>query len=613
MLGLIFLGILYALPNLYGDDPALQISTTEKSDWSVDELSKKVQAVLDSNQLAYQKIEVDQHNLLVRFFDTQTQIRSRDLVKAELGKNIVAALNLAPRTPHWLQAIGAHPMKLGLDLSGGVHFLLAVDVDSVIDNHLKADRDEIKRLLRENHVRYLKMDLKQQTLVTYFRTVKDHDQASQLLAKHFQNYVILPSVKGGDRKLLIALRQQMLNNLINYSVEQTVMILTNRVNELGVSEALVQRQGLDKVSVDLPGIQDTARAKELIGKTATLRFQMVDIEHDIQKAMEGIVPLGSEIQQYNERPILLKRQIILGGDSITYAASGMDENGQPEVSIRLGGGHESIFHQTTADNIGKPLAVVYTEPKVELKKVGDKIERIRTKEERVISVATIRSALGNSFNISGLSSMNYASNLALLLRSGALVAPLTFVQEQLVGPSLGHANIHKGILSVEIGCLLVFLFMMMYYRVFGVIANFALVMNMVFIVALLSLIGATLTLAGIAGIVLTVGMAVDANVLIYERIREELSRGISVQAAIHAGYEKAFATIVDANVTTLIVALVLFALGSAQVKGFAVSITIGLLASMVTAIFFTRAIVNICFGGKKIESLPIGVVIKSET
>ncbi len=602
---LLVVSLLYAIPNLFGDDPAVQISTTDRIEVPPQVLLYQVSEIAKKHAMPNPVIDQEGQAVLVRFNSTDTQIKARDVFKAELGNDYVAALNLAPRTPSWLQAIGANPMKLGLDLRGGVHFLLGVDVDAMVQSRQKGDIDEIKKAMRDEKIRYKHVSASKPQGIDI--TLKSGDVAlKRLLANRFPDYHVA-SADNHTFQLRLPLSVQ--QKLVNYAIDQTMTIFTNRVNELGVSEAVVQRQGRDKITVDLPGIQDMTRAKELIGKTASLRFQMADDEHDATAAKRtGIVPLGTQLFEENGMPTLLKRQVILRGDSITYAMATPDSNGMPSVSIRLGGGNERLFYKTTAENIHKRLAVIYSEPVMETAVVDGKPKQVRRVHERIISLATIQSALGNSFNITGLSSKAYAQNLALLLRSGALVAPVDFLEERLVGPSLGQANIDKGIKSLAVGSLLVILFMLFYYRFFGLVANLALMFNVVLIVSGLSLIGATLTLAGIAGIVLTIGMAVDANVLINERIREELANGMSPQASIHAGYEKAFSTIVDANATTLIVAVVLFALGSPSVKGFAITLTIGLLASMLTAIFFTRAIVNAWYGHQSRPVLSIGSV-----
>jgi preprotein translocase subunit SecD len=604
---LVSLGIIYAAPNLYRDDPAIQISSAN-AEAVPDSLVAQVQAALQKANLSFISIRKENDNLLVRFRDPDTQLKARDLIKTELGDPYIVALNLAPRTPAWLRTIGAHPMKLGLDLRGGVHFLLHVDVDAVVKARLEGEIHNFSHELRQNNIRYATISLElPQTVLVQFRNLDDLEKAYALLSDKSPDYLITQQKNNGQYVLKATMTEDAINKITDYAVDQNMAIFNNRVNELGISEAVVQRQGRDHVSVDLPGIQDTARAKDIIGKTATLKFQMVDVEHDLQSAIAGSVPMGSRLSEYEGHPILLKNQVILNGSAITYATASFGEDGRPNVQVRLGGGGESLFHRVTAESIGKPMAVLYVETKTDQKIVNGKPVTMRRQVERVINVATIQSALGNNFQITGLASEKYAQNLALLLRSGALTAPVDFAQERTIGPSLGAANIHKGMTSLLIGSLTVFIFMLVYYRIFGIFADLALVLNVVFIIAILSILGATLTLPGIAGIVLTVGMAVDANVLINERIREELRNGMTPQSSIRAGYDRAFSTIVDANVTTLIIAVVLFALGSGSVKSFAVTLTIGLVTSMVTAIFFTRILVNFVYGRRQVKRLPIGI------
>lgn len=609
---LILFGLVYAAPNVFGEDPAVQVSVKSTSNvtGNVNVLDQVKQA-LAAQHISYLTARDEQGKTLVRLASTDVQLKARDTLKTALGDDYNVALNLASRTPGWLQALGAQPMKLGLDLRGGVHFLLDVDVQSVIKARQDGDTNALSSTLRDKQIRYTDLSHQQDQLVIQFRDTDNLDKAMDVLPGAFPDYQFATSKTGNA--ITATLTPAAVVNIGNYAVDQNMTILANRVNELGVSEAIVQRQGQTQISVDLPGVQDTARAKELIGKTDTLRFHLVDTDGDVQAAAAGNVPLGSRLYQYENSPILLKNQAVLTGSSITYATATIGENGRPAVSIRLGGGGESLFSRVTAENIGKPLAVVYVETIPRTQVVNGQTITTQQQVERIINVATIKSALGNSFEITGLDSPQYAQNLALLLRSGALVAPVNLVQERTVGPSLGAANIEKGILSILVGGLGVMIFMMCYYRVFGVVANMALLLNVVFIIAVLSMLGATLTLPGIAGIVLNVGMAVDANVLIYERIREELRLGMSPQASIHAGYERAFATIVDANVTTLIVSLILFALGGGVVKGFAITLTIGILTSMITAIFFTRAIVNKIYGGRNVKSLSIGIRVAPKT
>ncbi len=611
MIGLFVFGLLYALPNLYGEDPSVQISTSDNQA-VLPQTATQIQRLLQATNLPFLDINDKSGSILIRFANTDTQLKARDTIKQALGDEYIVALNLASRTPNWLQSIGAYPMKLGLDLRGGVHFLLDVDTDQVLKARQEGDMNTMGSDMREQNIRYAALTIQPpSTIQIAFRNEADQNKAYAYLAKRYSDYLFTQTSAGSQYFVNAALTDAAKTTITNYAVDQNMSILTNRVNELGVSEAVVQRQGSNQISVDLPGVQDTTRAKDIIGKTATLRFQMVNIDADAGAAAAGNIPLGDQLYQYNKQAVLLKNQVILRGSSITYASAMMGEDGRPAVQIRLGGGSENLFYRVTAENIGKPMAVVYVETKSDTQTINGKPLTTRKQIERIISVATIRSALGNSFQIQGLDSMQYAQNLALLLRSGALTAPVDIVQERTIGPSLGAANIDKGVKSVIIGSLAVIIFMLLYYRLFGLVADIALLLNIVFIIAILSVLGATLTLPGIAGIVLTVGMAVDANVLINERIREELRLGNSPQASINAGYERAFATIVDANVTTLIVAIVLFALGSVQVRSFAITLTIGILTSMVTAIFFTRGIINLIYGRRRVKNLSIGIKLKT--
>lgn len=607
---MVIFAAIYAAPNLYGEDIAVQISHQDASPVSQSDVNKVTDALKQHN-IPFLSAGIDEKQILVRFEDTDTQLKASDYIKATVGDKYIVAPNLAARTPQWLQNLGAEPLKLGLDLRGGVHFLLNVDINAVMKARETGDVHSISNELRQANIRYSRLTSSPNNgIVINFRDEQTLQQAYKLVPKRFPEYVVTQQMNDGSYTMRAVLSEAAVTKLRNYAVEQSMSILRNRINELGVSEAVVQRQGMSKISVDMPGVQDTTRAKDIIGKTATLEFRLVDDEHDLESAMAGVVPIGSRLYKREDgRPILLKSQVILRGSSITYATAAFDETNSPQVNVQLGGGGERTFHKVTAANVGKAMAVVYVETKTTQKIVNGEMQTVRTPVEKVINVATIQSALGNSFRITGLQSQRYSQDLALLLRSGSFTAPIEFVQERIVGPKLGKENIRKGITSLIYGFILIVLFMLAYYRMFGFFANMALLLNVVFIVALLSLLGATLTLPGIAGIVLTVGMAVDANVLINERIREELRHGMSPQAAIRAGYERAFSTIVDANVTTLIVAVVLFTLGSGQVKGFAVTLSIGLLTSMLTAIFFTRALVNLIYGKRKtLHSLSIGTV-----
>ncbi|ABS77612.1 protein translocase subunit SecD [Coxiella burnetii] len=603
---LIIISLIYALPNLYGEDPAIQISA--KNSAPIEAVEEKIKSTLNAQHISYLSVRPVDNTVLVRFPSTEDQLKAQDVIQAVVGTDYSVALNLAPRTPRWLQAIGAKPMRLGLDLRGGIHFLLDVDVGAMVKAQETGDLHTMSTALREARIRYTEMSSDQNGVMIHFRDQAARDQARTLLEKQFPDYRFEATASSLRGTISITALHQIQQN----AVDQITTILRNRVNELGVAEPVIQQQGESQISVDLPGIQDTARAKDIIGKVATIRLQLVDVEHDAETASStGTVPFGSKLYTFEKQPVLLKQQVVLKGTSIINASSVIGEDGRPAVRVRVSGSDVPSFNRITGENVGKPLAVVYVETQTTRHLVDGKVVTQHRQIERIINIATIQTALGNDFQITNLSTMDYAKNLALLLRSGAYPVPVDFVQERVVGPSLGQENIHMGVLSTEIGALLVIVFMAFYYRLFGVIADIALALNIVFIVAVLSILGATLTLPGIAGIVLTVGMAVDANVLINERIREELRNGMSTQASIKAGYDRAFATIVDANVTTLIVMIILFALGSGPVQGFAVTTTIGLLSSMVTAIFFTRAVVNLVYGRRRASRLSIGINAKS--
>ncbi|WP_040070730.1 protein translocase subunit SecD [Coxiella burnetii] len=603
---LIIISLIYALPNLYGEDPAIQISA--KNSAPIEAVEEKIKSTLNAQHISYLSVRPVDNTVLVRFPSTEDQLKAQDVIQAVVGTDYSVALNLAPRTPRWLQAIGAKPMRLGLDLRGGIHFLLDVDVGAMVKAQETGDLHTMSTALREARIRYTEMSSDQNGVMIHFRDQAARDQARTLLEKQFPDYRFEATASSLRGTISITALHQIQQN----AVDQITTILRNRVNELGVAEPVIQQQGESQISVDLPGIQDTARAKDIIGKVATIRLQLVDVEHDAETASStGTVPFGSKLYTFEKQPVLLKQQVVLKGTSIINASSVIGEDGRPAVRVRVSGSDVPSFNRITGENVGKPLAVVYVETQTTRHLVDGKVVTQHRQIERIINIATIQTALGNDFQITNLSTMDYAKNLALLLRSGAYPVPVDFVQERVVGPSLGQENIHMGVLSTEIGALLVIVFMAFYYRLFGVIADIALALNIVFIVAVLSILGATLTLPGIAGIVLTVGMAVDANVLINERIREELRNGMSPQASIKAGYDRAFATIVDANVTTLIVMIILFALGSGPVQGFAVTTTIGLLSSMVTAIFFTRAVANLVYGRRRASRLSIGINAKS--
>lgn len=604
ILGVILIAFVYAVPILFGEYPAVQILGGSPTVTVDENTVNKTKQALQSAQLHYEQLQRENHGLLLKFASTDVQFKAKEVIQQALGSDYLVALNLAPATPTWLKAIGAMPMKLGLDLRGGVHFLLQVDVDSVLKQRVEGDLNNIAQELRTQRIRYSGITREGTNGITLtFRTADALADAYNLLSQRFSEFAWTKD----DLTIRGVLSPAALQLVRQDTLEQAMNTLCNRVNELGVSEAVVQQQGASRVAVDLPGIQDTAQAKNILGKTATLEFHMMDTEHDPRNVASGMTLPDSKLYEYEGQPVLLKNQIILRGSSITTARSGVGEDGRASVDVRLGGGGEGLFTKTTAENVGKPMAVIYEEVKsIPSEENGKKVINYQT-ERKVISIATIQTALGNSFQITGLSSQDEARTLALLLRAGALPAPVTIIEEREVGPSLGKQNIHMGVMSVEVGFILVVLFMAFYYHMLGVIADLALGTNLVLIVAILSLLGATLTLPGIAGMVLTVGMAADANILIFERIREELRNGVGIQASIHAGYDRALVTIVDANVTTLIVAIVLFSLGSGAVKNFAITLTIGLMTSMFTAIMGTRAIVNGLYGAKPVKKLSIGV------
>ena len=606
---LTILGLLYSIPNIYRENPSVQITTNTGSSLSTI-IKTQVEQALNNNHLPYKTIEEDHGQILVRFNNTDSQLQAIDLIKQALGEEYTVAPLMAASTPRLMQAIGANPMKLGLDLSGGIHFLLEVDIDSLIKSRLQSEQRVMVSELREAVLRYTGTELqnKGSQISFSFSDPQTLAKAVSLLKTKHPDLLINKIENPNEARLVAALSPNGYNNLRQFTVEQTMMILRNRVNELGVSEAIVQQQGATRIAVDLPGVQDATRAKQILGGTATLEMHLVDIEHDAQTAAaSGITPMGSKLYNYENRPILLKERVILSGQSITGAMGTVGDNGKPAVNIQASGSEVNEFHRTTGRNIGNPMAIVYIETKTNTQVIDNKPLKIRKKSERIISVATINNALGNNFVVSNIGSMKEAQNLALLLRAGALIAPIDILEERLIGPSLGAENIQKGVISVVAGLLLVIIFMSLYYRVFGIIANIGLLLNLFFTVAIMSIMGAVLSLPGIAGMVLSLGMAVDANVLIFERIREELRNGVTPQAAIHAGFERAFSTIVDANLTTLIVAVALFGIGSGPIKGFAITLTIGILASMLTAITFSRALINWKYGGKNIKHLAIGI------
>ncbi len=606
ILAALLIGLVYALPNLYGEDPALQISGTRAG--TIDSsIAESVAAALEAANIPVKTVESGEGRLLIRFNDTEAQIKAVDYVKSTLGTDYVVALNLAPATPEWLDKLGALPMYLGLDLRGGVHFLLEVDMDAAVDLAIERYTNELRTILREAKIRYASIRGEKAGVRILFRSAGDRDKAHEVIRKESPTLQLEDLDEGERIGLLAGLNEQETREIRQLALQQNILTLRNRVNELGVAEPVIQQQGTQRIVVQLPGVQDTAQAKRILGATATLEYRAVDIEHDIEQALAGKVPAGSRLyRERNGNQVLLKKSVIATGDQIINARSGFDQqSGTPNVTVMLDAKGARSMLKFTKESVGKPMAVVFIENRTETKLVDGKPVKTSTKVEEVVSIATIRDVFSKRFQTTGLDSSSEAHELALILRSGALAAPIDIVEERTVGPSLGKDNIKQGFNSVMIGFVAVLVFMALYYRVFGLVADLALALNLVMIVAILSMLQATLTLPGIAGIVLTVGMAVDANVLIFERIREELRNGNSPHASIKAGYEKAFSTIADANITTLIAAIVLLSYGTGPIKGFAVTLSIGIVTSMFTAIMGTRAVINLIYGGRRIKRLMI--------
>jgi preprotein translocase subunit SecD len=603
------MGFYYAAPNLYAPDPALQIggsSGAQRVDNRV--LSRAENALAEAGiDFFGEELQADGKAALIRLTDRDDQLKAQSVLQRALGDGFIVALNLAPTTPEWLMSGGAQPMKLGLDLSGGVHFKLEVDVDAATERKLEQYENGIKRRLREERIRG-RVSLEGRRVGMTFRTEEAREQARAEVRDLYPE-LLLDRVDSGDTSQLFAeVTDLTIDEVVEYAVAQNLTTIRNRVNELGVSEPLVQRQGSNRIVVELPGIQDTAEAKRILGKVANLEFRLV---------AESNTPL-SERQQFDYRGEArqgvsewLERDIIITGERVSNAAASFDQNGQPNVQITLDGEGGMLMSRATRSNIKRRMGVLFIERKFNTRYVEDaagntEVIRDPYDEKKLLTAPVIQSALGAQFQITGLDSPAEASELALMLRAGALAAPVTFVEERTVGPSLGAENIQLGMQSLQLGLGLVVLFMFAYYRVFGAIAVVALSANLVLLVAIMSMMSATLTLPGIAGIVLTVGMAVDANVLIFARIREELASGTSNQLAIHSGFERAVTTILDANITTLIVAIILYAVGTGPIKGFAVTLSVGIITSMFTAILGTRALVNAVYGGRKVGSLSIG-------
>lgn len=599
----LLVGLLYALPNLYGEDPAVQITGARGSAASEQTLVQ-IQTALKQDNIQAKSLALENGAIMARFANTDVQMRAREAIIKTLGGSYVVALNLAPATPSWLAMLNAEPMKLGLDLRGGVHFLMEVDMDTALGKLQEQNIDSLRSDLREKSIPYVNVrKTNNYGMEIRFRDAAARDQAVTYLTGRHRDMVINSS---GSNALTAVMSDERLREAREYAVQQNINILRNRVNQLGVAEPLVQRQGSDRIVVELPGIQDTARAKEILGATATLEFRLVNTSVDATAAANGRVPGDSEVKDTRDgQPVVLYKRVILTGDHITDSTSSTDEYNQPQVNISLDSAGGNIMSNFTKDSVGKAMATLFVEYKDSGKKDANG-RAILEKQEEVINVANIQSRLGNSFRITGINNPNEARQLSLLLRAGALIAPIQIVEERTIGPTMGQQNITQGLEACLWGLIASIIFMVVWYKKFGLIATSALLANLVLIVGIMSLLpGATLTMPGIAGIVLTLAVAVDANVLINERIKEELRNGRSVQQAIHEGYKGAFSSIVDANVTTLIKVLILYAVGTGSIKGFAITTGIGIATSMFTAIIGTRAIANLLYGGKRINKLSI--------
>lgn len=606
---------IYALPNLYPDENAVQITSSTAGTTLTNEILTQSQKLLDEAGVPHHGGSFEGNSALIRLNTAENQLKAQEVLRQKLGDNYVVALNLAQTTPAWLSKIGAKPMKLGLDLRGGVRFVLEVDMNKALEQRLRGTTQEIRRVLRGEQISTTSLTPKTDGVLLHFADTTARTNAQNVLQRSVGNeFTIRPLMDNNGAALDLTYNEQTLTQINQYAVGQNLTTLRNRINELGVSEALVQSQGANRIVVELPGVQDTAEAKRVLGRTANLEFRMVS--EQAATFAGGTPPIGTESFPFGTLdgpPVLLDRQAIVTGDKVTNAQANIDpQTGQAEVSITLDDAGGRLMQNATRAAVGKQMAVLFIENKQKVSyqtnAAGENVE-VRTPytETRVINRANIQAVLGSSFRITGLDNMAEASELALLLRSGALAAPMYFVEERTIGPSLGQDNIDKGIFSTQIGYLLVFLWMIVFYRLFGLIANVALALNLVIMIAIMSILGSSLTLPGIAGIVLTIGMAVDANVLIFERIREELAAGVRPKSAIVAGFDRAFSSIFDANITTLLVAFILFAIGTGPIKGFAVTLAIGIITSLFTAIVVTRAIIQVLYGKRKnLESLSIG-------
>lgn len=595
VISVLFIGAIYSLPNIFPPDPAVQITFNSSGGSFNERVVASIEDNAKDDNLNFISMESDSKSILFRTKNYEDQIRLKQFFEDSLDSNFVIALNLAPNTPEWLKSLNAFPMKLGLDLRGGVHFLLEADTDLLIEAKLESSISNLKRIFRDISLKPRSLEIENSNILVSLNKEEDEQSLDEAL----QRLSGFDLEQKNSLDFILKLADDELEQMIDYAVLQNLNTLRNRVNELGISEPVVQRQGTKRISIQLPGVQDTAEAKKIIGKTANLEFRLEAADR---------VSLASRIEKFsfNGRQVNLEKKLIISGDQVSDASVGYDENGFPQVNISLDSEGGAKMHRSTRNNVGNKMAVLFVERKSKTELINGVPEVTNFFDKRIISLATIQSALASQFRITGLDSPEEASELALLLRAGALAAPMDFVEEGTIGPSLGADNIKLGIQSLLLGLGLVLLFMIFYYKVFGLIANLAVVLNIVLIIAVMSILSATLTLPGIAGIVLTIGMAVDANVLIFSRVREELKNNLKPHDAISAGYDRAFITIVDANLTTLIVAVILYAVGTGPIQGFAITLSIGILTSMFTAILFTRMMVYFIYGRKKeIEKLWI--------
>lgn len=601
------IGFIYALPNIFPDDYAVQITGARSSTEVDQQILERAVGALEANGIAVKEAGVDGRDALIRLNSAEDQLRARPAVQKALGRDYLVALNMAASTPEWLSSLGAGPMKLGLDLRGGVHFLLEVDMETAVDQRLEAMSGQIKRELRDERIRYRGGDVEgNRSIILTFRDDQSRSEAESLIRDQYRQFQFdTEQTDEGSFQLILTMSDAEIRSIQDYALQQNLTTIRNRVNELGVAEPLVQRQGTDRIIVELPGVQDTAAAKRVLGATANLEFRL-EARQDAPAGEVEVFPFRDN----QNRTARLQRETIVTGDNVSNAQQAFDDNGQPQVNITMDSVGGDLMNRATRNAVGRRMAVLFIEYRTETEEVvvdGEtQLVDKRVVEKGIISLATIQSALGASFRITGLDSIPEASELALLLRAGSLAAPMYFVQERTIGPSLGQKNINAGMMSVVLGFGLVLLYMIVYYRGFGLIASVTLTLNLMMLIACMSILSATLTLPGIAGIVLTVGMAVDANVLIFERIKEELKTGVPPQSAINAGYSRAFISIIDANITTLLVAVILFAMGSGPVKGFAVTLSIGILTSMFSGLMVSRGIVNLVFGRRNITRLSIG-------